>query len=122
MPETIDLKSKLSSFEDTWHPRIIGEANGQYLKLAHCEGTLEWHSHDNEDEVFLCIDGRLVLELRDREITLEAGQLFVVPRGVEHRPRAEPRASVLLFEPKQTEHLGGSGGPREVTVDDQEWI
>ena len=122
MPETIDLKSKFSSFEDTWHPRIIGEANGQYLKLAHCEGTLEWHSHDNEDEVFLCIDGRLVLELRDREITLEAGQLFVVPRGVEHRPRAEPRASVLLFEPKQTEHLGGSGGPREVTVDDQEWI
>ena len=122
MNETIDLKTKLDSFEDTWHPRIIGKANGQLLKLAKCEGALEWHSHQDEDEVFLCLDGRLVLELRDREIALEPGQIFVVPRGVEHRPRAEPRASVLLFEPSDTQHLGGEGGAREVPVEEQEWI
>lgn len=122
MANAIDLKSKLESFDETWSPRIIGEANGQYLKLARCEGTLEWHSHEGEDEVFLCLEGRLVLELRDREVVLEAGQLFVVRRGTEHRPRAEPRASVLLFEPTETQHLGGEGGSREVGVEDQERI
>ena len=122
MNDMIDLSSKLASFSDAWHPRIIGEANGQYLKLAHGEGTLEWHSHENEDEVFLCLEGRLVLEMRDREVALEAGQLFVMPRGVAHRPRAEPRASVLLFEPGETRHLGGEGGAREVSIDEQSWI
>lgn len=120
--DTIDLASKLATFTDTWHPRIIGEANGQYLKLAHCSGSLEWHSHQGEDEVFLCVAGRLVIELRDREVALEPGQLFVVPRGVEHRPRAEPTASVLLFEPCDTQHLGGTGGSREVAIEDQSRI
>jgi mannose-6-phosphate isomerase-like protein (cupin superfamily) len=122
MANAIDLKSKLASFDETWSPRIIGEANGQYLKLARCEGTLEWHSHEEEDEVFLCIEGRLVLELRDGEVALDPGQLFIVRRGVEHRPRAEPRAAVLLFEPTQTQHLGGEGGSREVGVEDQKRI
>lgn len=118
----VDLAAKLALVRDTWSPRIVGEANGQYLKLARGEGTLEWHSHEGEDEVFLCLAGRLVLELRDREVVLEPGQLFVVPRGVEHRPRAEPTASILLFEPRATEHLGGAGGEREVAVEDQDWI
>lgn len=122
MTDTIDLKTKLASFSDTWHPRVIGEANGQLLKIAHCEGTLEWHSHEEEDEVFLCLEGKLVLELRDREVVLEPGQLFVVPRGVEHCPRAEPRASILLFEPGRTQHLGGQGGDREVAIKDQKRI
>ncbi len=122
MNDVIDLKTKLGAFADTWHPRIIGEANGQYLKLAHGEGTLEWHSHEDEDEVFLCLEGRIVLEMRDREVALEPGQLFVMPRGVEHRPRAEPTASVLLFEPGETRHLGGTGGSREVEIENQEWI
>ena len=122
MQDVIDLGSKLDAFSETWSPRIIAEANGQYLKLAHGEGTLEWHSHAEEDEVFLCLAGRLVLEMRDREVALEPGQLFVMPRGVEHRPRAEPRASVLLFEPGGTRHLGGTGGSREVEIEDQPWI
>ena len=122
MREAIDLKSKLAAFSDPWRPRIIGEANGQYLKLARAEGVLEWHSHQEEDEVFLCLEGRLVLEMRDQEVVLEPGQLFIVPRGVEHRPRAEPSAAILLFEPSQTLHLGGDGGPRAVEVEDQEWI
>ena len=119
MHDVIDLEKKLNRFSDTWHPRIIGEANGQYLKLAHGEGSLEWHRHEHEDEVFLCLRGRIVLEMRDREVALEPGQLFIMPRGVEHRPRAEPTASVLLFEPAATEHLGGDGGAREVDVEDQ---
>ncbi|HBF22845.1 MAG TPA: cupin domain-containing protein [Planctomycetes bacterium] len=122
MTEAIDLKTKLSVFEDAWHPRIIGEANGQYLKLAKAEGHLEWHTHEEEDEVFLCLEGCLVLEMRDSEVTLEPGQLFVMPRGVEHRPRAEPTASILLLEPKQTQHLGKHGGPRAIDVEEQEWI
>ena len=122
MANAIDLKSKLEAFDDTWSPRIIGEANGQYLKLARCEGVLEWHSHEGEDEVFLCLEGRFVLELRDRDVVLEPGQLFIVRRGVEHRPRAEPRAAVLLFEPIQTQHLGKEGGARAVDVEDQERI
>ena len=119
MTSAIDLVSKLSSFDDTWHPRVIGEANGQYIKLAHCEGALEWHSHEDQDEVFLCLAGRLILEFQDREVTLEPGQLFVVPRGLQHRPRADPKASVLLFEPKETLHLGGEGGSREISIQDQ---
>ena len=122
MHDVIDLEEKLNRFDDLWHPRIIGEANGQYLKLAHGEGSLEWHRHEHEDEVFLCLRGRLVLEMRDREVVLEPGQLFMMPRGVEHRPRAEPRASVLLFEPGQTRHLGGEGGAREVSIEEQTWI
>lgn len=119
MNDVIDLRRKLDSFKDIWSPRIIAEANGQLLKLAHGEGTLEWHRHEEEDEVFLCLEGRLVLEMRDREVVLEPGQIFVMPRNVEHRPRAEPRASVLLFEPGATRHLGGTGGDREVPVEDQ---
>ena len=122
MANAIDLKSKLETFDETWSPRIIGEANGQYLKLARCEGALEWHSHEAEDEVFLCLEGRFVLELRDRDVVLEPGQLFIVRRGIEHRPRAEPRAAVLLFEPTQTQHLGKEGGARGVDVEDQERI
>ena len=122
MNDVIDLGQKLDAFDETWHPRIIGACNGQYLKLAHGAGSLEWHRHDLEDEAFLCLRGRLVLEMRDREVALEPGQLFIMPRGVEHRPRAEPTASVLLFEPAETEHLGGAGGSREVDVRDQPWI
>ena len=122
MHDVIDLDEKLNAFDETWHPRIIGSCNGQYLKLAHGEGALEWHSHEEEDEAFLCLRGRIVLEMRDREVVLEPGQLFIMPRGVEHRPRAEPTASVLLFEPASTEHLGGEGGAREVDVADQPWI
>ena len=122
MSDVIDLKTKLDAFNDIWSPRIIGEANGQYLKLAKGEGELEWHAHADEDEVFICLEGRFVLELRDREIVLEPGQLFIVPRGVEHKPRAEPTASVLLFEPKATLHLGKDGGDRAVAVSDQQKI
>ena len=119
MSEVIDLKSKLDSISATWHPKIISEANGQYIKLAKCEGFLEWHVHDEQDEVFLCLEGQLTLEMRDSKVVLDAGQMFTMPRGVEHRPSASTLTYILLFEPVDTEHLGGAESPRTVSITDQ---
>ncbi len=119
MSEIIDLKSKLDSISVAWHPKVISEANGQYIKLAKCEGVLEWHVHDDQDEVFLCLEGQLILEMKDREVILNSGQMFTMPRGVEHRPRASSLTSILLFEPVDTEHLGGAASPRNVSIADQ---
>lgn len=119
MVEFVDLNDKLKLIEQSWHPLIVGEANNQYIKIAKGEGTLEWHVHDNEDEVFLCLEGCLVIEMRDREVELNPGQMFTVSKGVEHRPKAAPQASFLLFEPKSTEHLGGLEGPATVSIKDQ---
>jgi mannose-6-phosphate isomerase-like protein (cupin superfamily) len=119
MSEVIDLKSKLDSISAAWHPKIISEANGQYIKLAKCEGLLEWHMHDEQDEVFLCLEGQLTLEMKDSAVVLNAGQMFTMPRGVEHRPSASTLTSILLFEPVDTEHLGGVESPRTVSITDQ---
>jgi len=119
MSEVIDLKSKLDSISAAWHPKIISEANGQYIKLAKCEGLLEWHVHDEQDEVFLCLEGQLTLEMKDSAVVLNAGQMFTMPRGVEHRPSASILTSILLFEPVDTEHLGGVESPRTVSITDQ---
>ncbi len=119
MAESIDLHKKLETIRQFWHPKIIGEANGQYIKLARCEGELEWHRHREEDEVFLCLEGQLRLEMRDEEVVLNPGELFVVPRGVEHKPHAQPNTSVLLVEPKSTQHLGELESPRAVNIEEQ---
>jgi mannose-6-phosphate isomerase-like protein (cupin superfamily) len=119
MSEVIDLKSKLDSISAAWHPKIISEANGQYIKLAKCEGLLEWHVHDEQDEVFLCLEGQLTLEMKDSAVVLNAGQMFTMPRGVEHRPSASTLTSILLFEPVDTEHLGGAESSRTVSITDQ---
>ena len=116
----IRLADKLDSFSDTWSPRIIAELNGQHVKLAKLEGEFVWHAHANEDELFYVIEGELIMQLRDRDVTLKAGDLFVVPRGVEHSPYAPKGASVMLFEPAQTKHTGGV--EHERTVHDQPWI
>jgi len=119
MSEVINLKSKLDSISVAWHPKIISEANGQYIKLAKCEGLLEWHVHDEQDEVFLCLEGQLTLEMRDSKVVLNTGQMFTMPRGVEHRPSASTLTSILLFEPVDTEHLGGAESSRAVSITDQ---
>ena len=97
--ERIDLEHALSRFDDHWSPRIIAALNGQEVKLAKFRGAFDWHAHADEDELFLVLDGRFRMEFRDRTVDLEAGQLIVVPRGVEHRPVADEECSVLLFEP-----------------------
>ena len=102
----VNLREKLASFDDTWVPKIVGELNGQYVKVAKFENDYVWHHHDNEDELFLCIEGHVDIHLRDRVIGLDPGELTIVPCGVEHKPVAKGVAQVLLFEPASTRNTG----------------
>jgi mannose-6-phosphate isomerase-like protein (cupin superfamily) len=97
--DKVNLAEKLSRFDDHWSPRIVGELNGQHVKLVKFRGEFVWHRHDQEDELFLVVKGRFRLEYRDRHVRLEEGEFLIVPRGVEHRPVADEEAHVLLFEP-----------------------
>ena len=100
--ERIRLSEKLSRIHDHWRPRVVGELNGQHVKLAKLQGEFVWHHHEHEDEFFLVLHGHLTIEFRDRAVELEEGDCCIVPRGVEHRPVAADEASVLLFEPAGT--------------------
>ena len=97
--DRIRLSEKLSQIHDHWHPRIVGELNGQHVKLVKLRGEFVWHHHDREDELFLVLEGRMSIEFRDHTVELEAGDCCIVPHGVEHRPVAAEEASALLFEP-----------------------
>jgi mannose-6-phosphate isomerase-like protein (cupin superfamily) len=112
--EKINLRQKLDSFSDHWSPKIVAELNGQEVRLAKFVGEFVWHHHENEDELFMVLKGRFRMELRDRHIWLEEGDVLVVPRGVEHRPVAEEEVQVLLFEPAATLNTGNAGGERTV--------
>lgn len=120
MNEKINIADKLALFTDTWSPRIIGELNGQQVKLAKLQGEFMWHAHADEDELFLVLDGELTIEMRDQSVHLKKGEMYIVPRGVEHNPIASSGASVLLFEPAQTKHTGEHMTER--TVVDQQRI
>jgi mannose-6-phosphate isomerase-like protein (cupin superfamily) len=102
----ISLADKLSQFSDHWNPRIVGELNGQHVKLVKFRGEFVWHQHGDEDELFLVVDGRFRMDFRDRQVWLERGEFLIVPRGVEHRPVADEEVSVLLFEPATTVNTG----------------
>ena len=116
--EKVNLKEKLSLFSTHWDPKIVAELNGQYVKLVKFQGPFTWHRHETEDEMFLVVEGSFDMELRDRTVRVAAGEFFVVPRGVEHRPVAEREAHVLLFEPVATLNTGDAGGPlTRVTLD-----
>ena len=104
--EKVKIAEKLSLFDERWSPKVVGELNGQHIKLVKLLGEFVWHHHDEEDEMFLVIDGRFRMEFRDREVWIEEGEFIVVPRGVEHRPVAEEEASVMLFEPASTLNTG----------------
>lgn len=119
MPK-INLAHKLSLFSEHWQPKIVGELNGQHVKLAKLHGEFVWHSHENEDELFLVIKGRLVIQLRDEDVVLDAGEMFIVPRGVEHKPVAEEEVHVLLFEPVSTLNTGNVQD--ELTHAHPEWL
>jgi mannose-6-phosphate isomerase-like protein (cupin superfamily) len=118
--DKVNLTEKLKLFSDHWHPRIVGELNGQYVKLAKVEGEFDWHQHADEDELFLVVAGSLTIKLRGRDVILEEGEFFIVPRGVEHKPVAESEAHVLLFEPKSTLNTGEERTDR--TVEDLPWV
>ncbi|MDA0948633.1 MAG: cupin domain-containing protein [Planctomycetota bacterium] len=97
---------------EPWTPRLVAELNGQHVRLARLEGAFSWHAHAEADELFLVLEGAFDLELRDRIVTLRTGELFVVPRGVEHRPVAHEPCVVLLFEPAEVQTAGDSDDPR----------
>lgn len=102
----INLAEKFATFSEHWQPRIVGELNGQHVKIAKLEGEFVWHQHENEDEMFLVVEGVLAIEFRDRVVTIRQGELCIVPRGVEHRPVAEHEVKVMLFEPATTLNTG----------------
>jgi mannose-6-phosphate isomerase-like protein (cupin superfamily) len=114
--QKINLAQKLSLFSDYWNPRVVGELNGQHLKLVKFEGPFTWHHHESEDEMFFVVKGRFRMEYREsdsadggdreRSIWIEPGEFIIVPRGVEHRPVADEEAQVLLFEPVSTLNTG----------------
>ena len=116
----VNLAEKFAQFSDHWSPKIVGELNGQHVKLVKLEGEFIWHSHEHEDELFLVVKGGLTLRLRDRDVRLNEGEFFIVPRGVEHMPVAEEEAHVLLFEPASTVNTGNVDGER--TVRELDWL
>ena len=112
--EKVNIADKLARFTEQWSPKIVGELNGQQVKLVKIKGPFVWHHHDHEDELFLVVKGRFRMEFRDRHVWLEEGEFLIVPRGVEHRPVAEEEAHVLLFEPASTLNTGNVRDERTV--------
>ncbi len=104
--EKVNVREKLALFSDHWNPRVVGELNGQHLKLVKFQGEFVWHDHAAEDELFLVVRGSFRMDFRDRSVTLNEGEFIIVPRGVEHRPVAEREVEVMLFEPAQIKHTG----------------
>jgi mannose-6-phosphate isomerase-like protein (cupin superfamily) len=116
----INLKQKLDLFQEQWTPKIIGELNGQHVKLAKLQGEFVWHDHKDEDELFYIIKGQLIIELRDKTVTLNEGDMYIVPRGIEHKPIAKEEVHVLLFEPAVIKHTGDV--KHKLTKDKLDWI
>lgn len=114
--EKVNLAAKLAMFDEPWSPRIVGELNGQHVKLVKLLGEFVWHHHDEEDELFLVVKGRFRMDFRHRSVWLEEGEMLVVPRGVEHRPVADEEAHVLLFEPASTLNTGNVRNERTVAA------
>ena len=106
MLDTVNLAEKLGSFKELWVPKVVGELNGQYVKVVKFQGEYVWHRHDHEDELFLVLRGRIRVHLRDGVVELGEGEFCIVPRGVEHKPEADQTAEVLLFEPATTRNTG----------------
>jgi mannose-6-phosphate isomerase-like protein (cupin superfamily) len=112
--DKINIREKLSQFSDHWSPKLVGELNGQHVKLVKLLGEFVWHHHDDEDELFLVVKGRFRMDYRDHAVWVEEGEFLIVPRGVEHRPVADTEAHVLLFEPASTLNTGNTQSERTV--------
>lgn len=119
LPTVVTLDEKFARFSEYWSPKIVGELNGQMVKLAKFRGAFEWHHHAAEDEMFLVHRGTFRMELRDRVLTLNAGDFLIVPRGVEHRPVADQEVEVILFEPATTLNTGNVTSERTREVLDR---
>lgn len=113
----VNIAEKLSQITDYWKPRILGELNGQELKLAKVRGTFVWHRHENEDELLLCLSGRLQIHFRDGFVEIGAGEFSIVPKGIEHRTSADDETHLLVFEPIGTRNTGNVEDPTFTAVD-----
>ena len=118
--EKVNLAEKLSTFSDHFNPRIVGELNGQQVKLVKFRGEFIWHHHDNEDELFYVVKGSFDMHMRDKVVTVNAGEFLIMPRGVEHKPSAKDEVEILLFEPATTLNTGNI--ENEMTVKNLENI
>ena len=112
----VNLRKKLALFDGHWQPKIVGELNGQHVKLVKFQGDFVWHRHDGEDELFFVVSGRFRMDFRDREEWVEEGEFLIVPRGVEHRPYAAQEVAVMLFEPASTLNTGDQQNERTVQM------
>ena len=106
MPHVVSPGQVAAGLTEFWSPRVVAEVDDAYVKVAKLHGSLAWHSHEHEDELFFVLEGRLRIELEDRNVELEAGQMFVVPKGVRHNPVAEQECRIMLIERKSTQHTG----------------
>jgi mannose-6-phosphate isomerase-like protein (cupin superfamily) len=121
MSDAINLQEKLSLFADHWRPKVIAELNDYQIKLVKISDAFVWHKHDDTDELFLVVDGTMKIDLRDRAVTLGPGELFVVPKGVEHRPSAAGECHVMLIEPRGVVNTGDAA-TGELTAPSDSWI
>jgi mannose-6-phosphate isomerase-like protein (cupin superfamily) len=112
--EKVNLAQKFSLFNDHWSPKIVGDLNDSHVKLVKLQGEFVWHHHDNEDELFLIVKGRLLIRFRDRDLWLDEGELVIIPKGVEHMPVAPEEVHVILIEPKGTLNTGNVQGEKTV--------
>jgi mannose-6-phosphate isomerase-like protein (cupin superfamily) len=120
MMDVINLTHKFGLFNDHWSPKIVGEMNGQQIKLAKVKGEFVWHDHKDEDELFFVVKGKLKIEFRDKTVELNEGEMLIVPKGVEHKPMAEEEVLLMLIEPKNTKHTGDV--KHELTVEKYDTI
>lgn len=112
--QKINLSEKFSLFNEYWNPKIVGELNGQHVKLVKFKGPFVWHHHENEDELFYVVKGNFDMEFRDKTVTVKQGEFIIVPRGTEHRPNAIAEVEVMLFEPSTTLNTGNVQNERTV--------
>jgi mannose-6-phosphate isomerase-like protein (cupin superfamily) len=117
---SINFKEKLNKFSEHWSPKIVAQMNDYHFKLVKFQGDFVWHSHDNTDETFIVLDGEMTIHFRDGQVDLEAGEMFVVPKEIEHKPSAKKECKILLVEPAGTINTGDAGG--ELTAEDDVWI
>lgn len=113
----VDLAAKFELFSEPWSPKLVATLNDYEVKLARIAGEFVWHSHDDTDELFLVVEGTLTIQMRDRDVVLGPGQLFVVPRGVEHCPKSDGEVKVVLIEPEGVVNTGNAGGSLTSTVE-----
>jgi mannose-6-phosphate isomerase-like protein (cupin superfamily) len=116
----VNFNEKLAKFSEHWSPKIVAQMNDYHFKLVKFKGDFIWHSHTNTDEVFIVLEGEMAIHFRDGGVRIESGEMFVVPKGAEHKPFAEEECSVLLVEPAGTINTGEAGG--ELTAEDNVWI